>query len=371
MKIDITDSDRGAVLEPQGRLDVETASAFLEAVEGQLRRRNVRSLSVNVGGLDYIDSAGAAVLIEGYHRCRKQGRSYTLRNLTEDVRRIFALTEGGAMLEPSAPLERPRPGFVEWVGERVWGAWRGMQGFLGMTLDSCAMVLAAPFRRRAIRWDLALRYMERTGWDAIPIVATIAALIGGVLALQAAAQLEHYGALIFVPHLVAVSLTRELGPLITAIIVAGRSGSAFAAEIGTMKVNEEVDALRTMGLSPVGFLVVPKFVALIVMMPCLVTLANTVGILGGAVVATTSLDLAPGIYFEETIKALHVRDIVTGLIKSVVFAALIAATGCFRGFEVEGDADSVGRKTTSAVVTSIFLVILADALFTALFFYIE
>jgi len=372
MKIEIERQERAVVICPQGRLDVDSASGFLGAVDGELRRRGVERVRVDLGRLDYIDSAGAAVLIEGYRHAHKRGLKYTLRNLTEDVRRIFALTEGAAMLEPAAPVAPRGPGFIEWLGAEALSALKGVRDFSGLVLEIAGILARAPFsKRKLIRWDLAALYMERTGWDAIPIVAVIAFLVGIVLALQSATQLARYGALIFVADLVAISLTRELGPLITAIIMAGRSGSAFAAEIGTMKVNEEIDALKTMGLSPVAFLAVPKFVALTVMMPCLVVLANAVGIFGGFLLGIANLGLAPGVYIEQTVNALQMKDVVTGLIKSVVFAMLIASTGCFRGFEVEGGADGVGRKTTASVVTSIFLVILADAAFTALFYVLD
>ncbi|MCX7016844.1 MAG: MlaE family lipid ABC transporter permease subunit [Candidatus Sumerlaeota bacterium] len=362
----------GVILAPEGRLDAESASEFLAAVERELRRGEKEQLRVDVGGLEYIDSAGAAVLIEGYHRAKERGRGYTLRNLTDDVRRIFALTEGAAMLNPPPPAERKGPNVVVWIGQLVVGACFSGLEYMRLAGQTLSIIARAPFGlRRAIRWNLTWLYMERTGWDAIPIVATIALLTGTVLALQSAVYLQQYSAAIYVADLVGISMTREMGPLLTAVIVAGRSGSAFAAEIGTMKVNEEIDALRTMGLSPIGYLVVPKFVALTLMMPCLVILANSVGILGGFLIGITSMDQAPNVYLQETILALHVKDVVTGLIKSVVFAMLIAATGCYRGFEVEGGADGVGRKTTSAVVTAIFLVIVADAVFTALFYMLE
>ena len=170
--------------------------------------------------------------------------------------------------------------------------------------------------------------------------------------------------------MVAVTITRELGPLMTAILVIGRSGSAFAAEIGTMKVGEEVDALETMGLNPIKFLVVPKYLAMLVMMPCLTTVADLSGVLGGALFAMTNIGWSLSNYLMRTIQALVVRDIVTGLIKSLVFAVIITKIGCFEGFSVQGGAEGVGRATTSSVVKSIFAIIAADMIFTAVFYYL-
>jgi phospholipid/cholesterol/gamma-HCH transport system permease protein len=186
--------------------------------------------------------------------------------------------------------------------------------------------------------------------------------------MQAAYQLERFGATIFVANLVAVSITRELGPLLTAIIIAGRSGSAIAAEIGTMKVAEEIDALRTMGLNPIQFLVVPRTMAMMIMLPCLVILADLVGIFGGYVIAVLSLDIGTIRYYNQTAGALVMKDLITGLVKTEFFALIISAIGCYEGFMVEGGAEGVGKSTTASVVISIFLIIAADVFFTALFY---
>ena len=215
-----------------------------------------------------------------------------------------------------------------------------------------------------------MRQMVVVGIDAIPIVAVISFFIGLIIALQGAYSLRKFGALNFVVDMVAVTITRELGPLMTAILVIGRSGSAFAAEIGTMKVGEEVDALETMGLNPIKFLVVPKYLAMLVMMPCLTTVADLSGVLGGALFAMTNIGWSLSNYLMRTIQALVVRDIVTGLIKSLVFAVIITKIGCFEGFNVQGGAEGVGRATTSSVVKSIFAIIAADMIFTAVFYYL-
>ena len=209
--------------------------------------------------------------------------------------------------------------------------------------------------------------MLRAGRDGLPIVALISFLMGLISAFQASVQLQQFGADIYVANLVGLSITRELGPLMTAIIAAGRSGAAFAAEIGTMKVSEEVDALEAMGLDRTRFLVTPKVLALVFMLPCLTLFADLVGILGGLVVATGLLELPAEVYFRQMALYMTMWDINQGLIKSVVFAFLVAGIGCLRGFQASAGAESVGRITTSAIVTSIFSIIIADAIFTLLF----
>lgn len=229
-------------------------------------------------------------------------------------------------------------------------------------------IFAAPFKGKPIRWGVTFVQMVRIGVDSVPIVAVISFCVGLIIAMQAAYQLERFGATIYVADLVGVSMCRELGPLITAIIITGRSGSAIAAEIGSMKVSEELDALRTMALNPVGFLVAPRTLAMMVVLPCLTVIADFVGILGGFVLALTNLKIAFIAYFNQTAGALLASDFITGLIKSFFFALIIAQVGAYQGLNVHGGAEGVGRSTTAAVVTSIFLVIFADLLFTMLFF---
>src|SRR6202049_1780966 len=210
----------------------------------------------------------------------------------------------------------------------------------------------------------------QTGVGALPILSLITFFIGLILALQSAYELRKFGALNLVATAVAVSMTRELGPFITAIGVIGRSGSAFAAEIGTMKVTEEIDALETMAISPIHFLVTPKFLAMIVMLPCLKIGANTMGILGGALFGVTQADFTFRRYIQTSIESLYLRDIASGLIKSVMFGATITAVGCLEGLSTGAGAEQVGRSTTRAVVMSILLVVLVDLVFTGVFFFL-
>ena len=227
-----------------------------------------------------------------------------------------------------------------------------------------------PFQGRPLRLQRAVSQAMDVGVRALPILSLITFFIGLILALQGAYELRKFGALELVATAVAISMTRELGPLITAIVVIGRSGSAFAAEIGTMKVTEEIDALETMAISPIHFLVTPKFLAMMVMLPCLTIWANTMGIFGGALFGVTQADFTWGRYVRASVDALFLRDIMTGLIKSVMFGITITAVGCLEGLSTGAGAEQVGRSTTRAVVMSIFLVVVVDLVFTVLFFFV-
>jgi len=238
-----------------------------------------------------------------------------------------------------------------------------------LTRDALYWTVVAPLRGKGgLRWKSTIHQMVLIGVNSIPIVATICFFVGLIMAMQAAYQLERFGASIYVADLVGVSMTRELGPLLTAIIVAGRSGSAIAAEIGTMKVNEEIDALRTMGFNPVWFLVVPRFLALLLVLPCLTLMADLVGILGGFFLAVFNLNISFIRYFNQTADALVMKDLITGLVKTVFFATIIAQVGAYQGFIVKGGAEGVGKSTTTSVVTSIFLIIVADLITTMIFY---
>jgi len=244
-------------------------------------------------------------------------------------------------------------------------------GLAALAGQSAYFVFVAPFRGRKLHPERAMHQAMAVGVEAIPIVSLITFFVGLIMALQSAYELRQLGAMQFVASAVAVSILRELGPLLTAIVVIGRSGSAFAAEIGTKKVTEEVDALRTMAFDPVAFLVAPKFLAMLVMMPCLTTWADFMGVLGGSVFGVAGANFTFGSYFQATRDAIVARDIYTGLIKSVLFGLVITAVGCKEGFGTGAGAEEVGRSTTAAVVTSIALVIVVDLVFTGLFYVIN
>ena len=258
---------------------------------------------------------------------------------------------------------------LSYIGRNTLALLRYLSGLYDLTARAAYWTFVAPMKGRGLKWGAAIHQMVLVGVNSVPIVSLISIFIGLVLALQGAYQLEKLGAGYFVAALVGVSMTRELGPLITAIIIAGRSGSAFAAEIGTMKVSEEIDALEVMGLNSVKYLVVPKYLSMLVMMPCLTLISDFSGILGGGLFETYQLGQPLAQILNATRDSLLMRDIWTGLIKSLVFGLIITKVGCYEGFSVRGGAEGVGKATTSSVVVSIFLVIFADVLFTALFYY--
>jgi phospholipid/cholesterol/gamma-HCH transport system permease protein len=240
-------------------------------------------------------------------------------------------------------------------------------GLAGISGKSLRLLILSPLKRERMLLR-AVHEAMAVGVGAIPIITLITFFIGVIIALQGAYQLQRIGAMQLVASLVAISITRELGPLVTAIVVIGRSGSAFAAQIGTMRVTEELDALETMALDPVAFLVVPKFLAMVVMVPCLAIWADLMGVLGGSVFGVVGGGYTFSGYLIATRDALVMHDVTTGFIKSVVFGLVITAVGCYEGFSTGSGAEEVGRATTSAVVISILLVILIDLLFTMLFY---
>jgi phospholipid/cholesterol/gamma-HCH transport system permease protein len=256
------------------------------------------------------------------------------------------------------------------IGESVTDGLAYLGALASLGGRAAYFTFVAPFQGKPLRVQRAISQAMQVGVRALPILSLITFFIGLILALQAAYELRRLGAISFVANAVAISMTRELGPLITAIVVIGRSGSAFAAEIGTMKVSEEIDALETMAIHPVDFLVTPKFLAMIVMLPCLTIWANFMGILGGALFGVAQADFTWIRYIQASLDALFLRDIATGLIKSVMFGITITAVGCYEGLSTGAGAEQVGRSTTRAVVVSIFLVILVDLVFTTLFFFV-
>jgi len=245
---------------------------------------------------------------------------------------------------------------------------RDLLNFLGMMVTALARTVASP---RRLRGTALVHHMEQTGLNALPIVGLLSFLIGVVLAYQGADQLRQFGAQLFVVNLLGISILREIGILMTSIIIAGRSGSAFTAQIGTMKVNLEVDAMRTLGLDPIELLVLPRALALMITLPLLAFYADIVGLLGGAVMCYFVLDISFGQFVQQLHGAIKLSTLMVGLCKAPVFAFVIALVGCYEGLKVSGSAESVGRLTTRSVVVGIFLVIVLDALFSILFSYVR
>jgi phospholipid/cholesterol/gamma-HCH transport system permease protein len=232
-----------------------------------------------------------------------------------------------------------------------------------------AMKSALPLIGNPYRWQSTVRQMLEIGYNALPMVSLMALCTGFILAMQGATELQRFGAQNYVINLVVIAFTREMGPLLTATAVSARSGSAFAAEIGTMKVTEELDSLRVMALEPIQFVLAPKYLAALISVPCLSIVCNACGIIAGAIFMFFSAKLSPLVYFRDVLESIDLRDVITGLLKTIAFATIIAHVSCLEGFRVRGGPDSVGRSTTSAVVKSTFFVILADAFFTTIFYF--
>lgn len=308
---------------------------------------------------------------------RERGVTVRLRGLSSAARqRLTDLPP--EILDPSPAASRPREGLLESIGERTVQALDKGRRLLRLIGEFSTSALIDPLlgplvgrKRQPIKWDRTLEQVSLIGAHGVGIVLFLNFLVGVVLALNGAAQLRQFGASIFIADLVGVAMTREMAPLITAIIVAGRSGSAIAAELGTMVVSQEIDAMRAMALPPGRYLLVPRILGLILSMPCLTVLADVAGILGGAFIGVVLLGLSASAFLDETQQALVVRDVIMGLTKSAVFALLIGLTACYQGLYVRGGAAGVGRATTASVVSSIVLCIIANAVFTTFFYYLR
>lgn len=347
-------------------LDFRHAQEVWESILKSLSRTPPRKLILDFQHTSSIDSSGFALIRILKKHCERHGIPLEHRAIPAGAEYFVQFLQSAPAV-PSETTESSLAKRVAGLGESVKkGAreWNDLIRFIGEFFISTGRALRH-FRR--FRWREVLYTTQLSGSDAMPIVFLLSFLLGLVMAFQGAVQLRQFGANIFVADLLSLAMTRELGPVFTAVILAGRSGSAFAAEIGTMKVNEEVDALVVMGFDITELLVLPRVVALALCGPLLTMLANGSSILGGIVVGVVSLDLTPASFIQEVYSILTLTDVMGGLAKSLVFSILVALIGCFRGLQAEKGADSVGRQTTSAVVSGIFLIILADAVFTILY----
>jgi phospholipid/cholesterol/gamma-HCH transport system permease protein len=368
--IDVREEGGGKTLfSLSGRLEVGNLHLFLSEADGLLHQMTPGSLKVDLSRVEYLDSAGALGLLQLDYGAKTRSISLQFVNMTEEAKRIMGLIDRKALsMKPLASEKKSN--IIEQIGEgslRMFNDFVSIMTFLGELLTALCRSF---FHPRAVRLEDVLFYMKRTGVQGLPIVGLISFLLGLIIAFMSSLQLKQFGANIYVASLVGVAMVSELGPIMTAIIVAGRSGSAFAAEIGTMKVNEEVDALVTMGFDPTQFLAVPKVLAAMVAVPILTLYSDFFGIGGGLVVGVLGLDLTVYTYIQETMTVISVTSIFKSLLKSVVFAVLIAGIGCQRGFQVRGGAQAVGSATTSAVVAGIFLIVVTDSAFAILFTYI-
>lgn len=325
---------------------------------------------IDCSELGAMDTAGASLLHQLLGSERLQRLADDSSALTPERRALLAAVARAvqaAQVQAAAPTGSALGDLLEQAGCAMQGFWRhgvGLSGFIGLTLETGLRLLPRPGRWRLTAFAAQL---ESTGLDALPIVALLTFLVGAVVAFLGATVLSTFGASLYTVHLVAFAFLRELGVLLAAILVAGRTASAFAAQIGSMRANEEIDALRVMGLDPVELLVLPRVLALLVALPILGLVAMASGVAGGMLVCALQLDISPAMFLSVIEQQIGLRHFVVGLSKAPVFAFLIAVIGCLEGFKVAGSAQSVGEHTTSAVVQSIFVVIVVDAV-AALFF---
>jgi len=349
-------------------LTYETAAEIWQSVSTLASRKENASLVLDLSAVSKVDSAGAALLRSIQGLCERKGVRLRTQSIQPPIKHFleFLEREKPKKDKPSPPsgsmLERFGAFLIEQAAE-----FRDFARFCG----SVFAVMAGSIRHPAkFRWAESFYYLQLAGSNAMTILFLIMFLLGVVMTFQAAIQLRQFGANIYVADLVSLALARELAPVFTAMLLAGRSGSAFAAEIGTMKVGEELDALSVMGFNLPEFITLPKVLALMIAAPLLTMWANFAGLVGGIAVSSVSLDLTPYSFMYEVYTTIEFSDIAGGLLKTEVFAILIALVGCFRGFQTSMGADSVGRQTTAAVVSGLFLIIFADAILTVIYYFL-
>jgi len=345
-----------------GRWTVGSIAALRTAMDGLALPAN-RSLSVDGAAITALDSAGAWLLLQLGKRIEATGGRMALQSFQPSWLRLveFIADEAqDAELSLAPRLATP-------LVERVARIGDDLVGFLAFIGESVLSLLGAVRHPGRIRWQELLDDMWQTGVNALPIVGLLSFLMGVVIAYQGAVQLKLYGANIYIADLVGYSMLRELAPLLTAILICGRTGSAYAAKIGTMQVREEVAALQTIGIPPVELLVLPKLLSLVVILPLLTVYSDVLALFGGMVMANAQLAIGFHAFIARLEEAISYSTFMIGVGKAPVFAAIIAIVGCYQGFKVEGSAESVGRHTTISVVQSIFLVIIVDAMFSVLF----
>jgi phospholipid/cholesterol/gamma-HCH transport system permease protein len=341
-------------------------------IDGQIKALSAPSGSlivVDAANIEAFDTAGAWIVQQLRHRLANESVRIEIRQLRPEFARLLEVVDQEITRQAGAtkPDSGAPPGWLASLGYSTvaaYGQGIALLGFIGECTFAFGNCLAHPKR---LRWRPILYNIRSAGFDALPIVGLLAFLLGIVVAYQGADQLRQYGANIFVADLVGLSMLREFAPLITAIIVAGRSGSAYAAQIGTMAVTEEIDAMRTIGIAPIELLVLPKIFAMLIALPLLTVFADILGVFGGMLMARAQLAVSYVEFMDRFVKTVSVTSYLIGVGKAPVFALIIVTIGCFQGFRTHGGADSVGRQTTRSVVQSIFLVIVADALFSVAF----
>ncbi len=331
----------------------------LQSMIQKMNWPSVPELRWDVVNISAMDTGGAVLLHRTRMRLQQEGWNVTLQGLRPEFEELLHevssnWSEGGRSGDTH---ETYRQGLTRWGREQTGQAAKALE-FLG----ECTLTLVESLKRPSlIRWHALIHSLEQDGFRALPITGLLAFLLGFVIAYQGAEQLRQFGANIFVVDLVGISLLREIAPLIVAILIAGRSGSAYAAQIGAMKVTEELDAVRTLGLSPIHLLVIPRICALVIALPLLTVYADVLGVAGGSIIASSQLNVSVTEFVARFEEAVALRHFFIGIAKAPFFAIIVAVVGCYQGFQIRGSVDDVGRRTTMSVVQSIFLVIVFDA----------
>jgi len=325
-----------------------------------------RKITCNLSGVEDFDSAGVLLFIE-YLKHFKAQTEVEIVEYTKSQKDMYDL-----LLKTTSTYERPkRKSTLEKIGEQTVEILSDIKDFVTFTGHLFYAFFHTLRRPQDIRIKETVYHIHQSGFNALIIIALTSFLVGMVISYQGSVQLAKFGADMFIVDTVAISITRELGPMITAIVIAGRSGSAYTAEIGAMKITEEVSAMRTMGFDPYTFLVLPRVIALMIALPLLIFFADIIGILGGMTAASMQLGISMSQFIDRLYEVLEVKHYLLGMIKGPVFAFIIAAVGCFRGFQVSDNTESIGLHTTASVVNSIFLVIAFDALFSVIYTELE
>lgn len=371
----VSESTPGTVVvTPVGRFSLDEAELLAADLNTAARDSQTSKLVVDLSKVSYLDSAAALSIKMFAGDMEQNGRPVMLAGMGGEVRRIMDMVDPRIVEDVSVSrLSHPQPvpaGAIEGIGEAAVATAGSFKGLMVFTGELIRAVLHSLFHPRDIRWDDVAGNVRRVGVQGLPIVGLISLLVGLIIAFMSSLQLKPLGGDIFVAALVGIAMVKELAPLMTAIIVAGRSGSAFAAEIGTMVVNEEVDALAIMGFDPVRFLVFPRLAAALIVVPLLTLYADFFGLLGGLLVGMLGLDLTFITYINQTGSSIALSDVATGLVKSVVFAVIVSGIGCYHGMRVTRGAEGVGRATTAAVVSAIFFIVLADSIFAVVLHYL-
>lgn len=360
-------SDDGAIgVQFVGRIDHLRAPGLINNLLKEVKSRQPKKVTVDLNRTTYFDDFGVLVLSELRNFLVDRQIPFSIIQPPPKVGEVLSLTNFDDPDTCNLIAPKRRENFILRLGDStIREAYniRFLVSFLGSVALCMARTVTHP---RMLRLNDTIALMQKTGVDAVPIVALISFLLGLIMAFVSSLQLEQFGASIYVASLVSLAMVSELGPIMTAIVVAGRSGSAFAAEIGTMRISDEIDALFTMGISPTQFLVIPRIVAAMIVVPLLTLFADLFAILGGMMISVSMLDLTVVTYISQTVKSLSLFEFMWGLMKSLVFAGLVAWIGCLRGFQVRGGASEVGNAATSAVVSGIFLIILFDSIFAVI-----